>query len=282
MVEDDTTFGFIIVDGKGALFATLSGTTKTVLAKYSVALPKKHARGGQSALRFSRLRDEARHNYVRKVAEMASECFLKDNAVSVQGLILAGSADLKIDLQSSELFDKKLRQKVLAVVDCEYGGEHGFNQAVEASEAVLGSVKMVQEKQTLKKYFAEMASNTGKVSYGIADTIKALEMGAVETLIVYEDLDINVKGHTLVQGDKQLCESQTVFKDQVNEETILTEWLVENHHNFGIQLSFVSDASSEGSQFVKGLGGVGAFLRWKVDFELIEEFEEADDGNDAV
>lgn len=34
-------------------------------------LPKKHGRGGQSALRFARLRMEKRHNYVRKVAELA-------------------------------------------------------------------------------------------------------------------------------------------------------------------------------------------------------------------
>jgi peptide chain release factor subunit 1 len=276
LVEDDTAFGFIVVDGKGALFATLSGTTKTVLAKYSVALPKKHARGGQSAVRFSRLRDEARHNYIRKVAETASECFVKDNTVVVQGIILAGSADLKTDLQTSELFDKKLRQKVLAVVDCEFGGEVGFNQAIDASTTVLGGVMMVQEKQMLKKYFEGIALDSGKISYGLADTIQALEMGAVESLIVYEDLRMDVRGQTIVIGDKTLCESLTVFRDNDENPKALTEWLVENHHNFGIELTFVSDASSEGSQFVKGLGGIGAFLRWKVDFELFEEFEDGD------
>lgn len=39
-----------------------------------VDLPKKHGRGGQSALRFARLRLEKRHNYLRKV--VASVCFL--------------------------------------------------------------------------------------------------------------------------------------------------------------------------------------------------------------
>lgn len=38
-----------------------------MLHKFSVDLPKKHGRGGQSAVRFARLRMEARHNYVRKV-----------------------------------------------------------------------------------------------------------------------------------------------------------------------------------------------------------------------
>lgn len=37
-----------------------------ILHKFTVDLPKKHGRGGQSALRFARLRMEKRHNYVRK------------------------------------------------------------------------------------------------------------------------------------------------------------------------------------------------------------------------
>lgn len=60
-------YGFVIMDGNGSLFGTLSGNTREILGKFSVELPKKHGRGGQSALRFARLRMEKRHNYVRKV-----------------------------------------------------------------------------------------------------------------------------------------------------------------------------------------------------------------------
>ena len=60
-------YGFIVMDGNGSLFGTLSGNTREVLHKFTVDLPKKHGRGGQSALRFARLRLEKRHNYVRKV-----------------------------------------------------------------------------------------------------------------------------------------------------------------------------------------------------------------------
>jgi len=61
-------YGFIVMDGNGSLFGTLSGNTREVLHKFTVDLPKKHGRGGQSALRFARLRMEKRHNYVRKVS----------------------------------------------------------------------------------------------------------------------------------------------------------------------------------------------------------------------
>ena len=72
LLESDDKFGFIIMDGNGALFGTLSGNTRTVLHKFSVDLPKKHGRGGQSALRFARLRLEKRHNYLRKSTQRST------------------------------------------------------------------------------------------------------------------------------------------------------------------------------------------------------------------
>ena len=93
------------MDGSGTLFGTLSGNTREVLHKFNVELPKKHGRGGQSALRFARLRVEKRHNYVRKVAETAVQLFITNDKVNVEGLILAGLADFKTDLSQSGMFD---------------------------------------------------------------------------------------------------------------------------------------------------------------------------------
>ena len=62
-------------------------------------------RGGQSALRFARLRMEKRHNYVRKVAETAVTLFISNDKPNVCGLVLAGSADFKTELSQSDMFD---------------------------------------------------------------------------------------------------------------------------------------------------------------------------------
>ena len=65
----DETFGFVIIDGHGVMLATICGSARKMLFRMLVDLPKKHGRGGQSAIRFARLRLEARHNYVHIVAE---------------------------------------------------------------------------------------------------------------------------------------------------------------------------------------------------------------------
>jgi len=54
----------------------------------------------------------------------------------------------------------------------------------------------------------------------------------------------------------------------------LTEWFTENYTKYGAQLEFVSDRSQEGSQFVKGFGGVGALLRFALDVSTLEYEDE--------
>ena len=62
LLQSDNKYGFLVMDGHGSLFGTLNGNHREVLHKVSVDLPKKHGRGGQSALRFARLRLEKRQN----------------------------------------------------------------------------------------------------------------------------------------------------------------------------------------------------------------------------
>lgn len=53
----------------------------------------------------------------------------------------------------------------------------------------LQNVKFIQEKRLIGRFFDEVAQDTGKYVFGITETLQALEMGAIDTLIVYEALD---------------------------------------------------------------------------------------------
>lgn len=48
---------------------------------------------------------EKRHNYVRKVAEVATQLYITNDKPNIAGLILAGSADFKTELSQSDMFD---------------------------------------------------------------------------------------------------------------------------------------------------------------------------------
>ncbi|CAN6548546.1 unnamed protein product [Malus baccata var. baccata] len=289
LLESDDKFGFIVMDGNGTLFGTLSGNTREVLHKFSVDLPKKHGRGGQSALRFARLRMEKRHNYVRKTAELATQFYINPatSQPNVSGLILAGSADFKTELSQSDMFDPRLQAKILNVVDVSYGGENGFNQAIELSAEILSNVKFIQEKKLIGKYFEEISQDTGKYVFGVDDTLKALEMGAVEILIVWESLDINryvlknISGEIIVKHfNKEQENNQSNFRDaanadlEVQDKMSLLEWFANEYRRFGCSLEFVTNKSQEGSQFCRGFGGIGGILRYQLDMRSFDEFSD--------
>lgn len=216
---------------------------------------------------------------------------------------MAGSADFKSDLAGSDLLDGRLGAKVIKIVDVSYGSENGFNQgesqeieltnnirkvlilnlfpltapAIELSAESLANVKFVQEKKLIQKYFDEIAQDTGKYCYGIDDTLKALELGAVETLIVFEGLDTLRYVLRSAAGEEHVIHSTPANKErdmekfmdkatglemeQVQEPESLLEWFTENYKTWGCALEFVTDKSQEGNQYVKGFSGIGGILR---------------------
>jgi len=250
-------------------------------------------------LRFARLRLEKRHNYVRKVGEIAVQMFITNDRPNITGLFVAGSAEFKQTLTTdSDLFDPRLAAIVIPpLLDVSYGGEHGFNQAIELASESLKNVKFIKEKKLITKFLDEVAQDSGKFCFGIKDTIQGLEMGAVEVLICWEELEIKrIKlnnPHTQkeevlfltpleLKNDKLYRDAETGVELDVVESEVFVEWIVNNYKTFGTKLEFITDRSQEGNQFCKGFGGIGGLMRYKVEFEVFDEPEIDSDDSDFM
>ena len=72
------------------------------------------------------------------------------------------------------------------------------------------------------------------------------------------------------------CFPETGVELELLEEMPFLEWLANSYKNFGANLEIVTDRSQEGSQFVRGFGGIGGILRYKVDFQSMQ-CEDLDD-----
>lgn len=299
MLESDDKFGFIIMDGSGTTYATVCGDVKEKLGSFTVELPKKHGRGGQSKNRFARIRMERRHNYVRKVAENAVSYFITNDRPNIRGLVLAGSADFKEVLFQSDLFDPRLKEVVVKIVDVAHPGDVGLNQAIDLSADALSGVKLVQEKKLLQTFFDQIAMDTQQYCFGVNDTMRCLEAGAVETLICFEDLAVNryvitknkgsdeetVEIHLMTEAEavKQNIHSHEAGKAQNEiEEENFVDWLAMNYQKFGCTLELISDRSQEGTQLVRGFGGIGGVLRYKLDVMALRDHDKKVDDEDRI
>ena len=54
--------------------------------------------------------------------------------------------------------NQRLGTKIIKLVDVSYGGENGFNQAIELSADALSNVKFIQEKKLIGRQFHERSS----------------------------------------------------------------------------------------------------------------------------
>lgn len=82
-------YGYVIVNSDQSYIGKTEGSKRTLLFRSDTNLTTGTRRGGQSALRISRLRDEQRHNYRHKIVDA---CATKLNDVT--GIIVAGNAEL--------------------------------------------------------------------------------------------------------------------------------------------------------------------------------------------
>ena len=132
----------------------------------------------------------------------------------------------------------------------------------------------MKEKLILKKFFSELQQINGSVTYGLEDVLKALEMGAVEIIILSESLTINEYEYECECGmskkfvekdkrDKQKCKQcGQVFK--ILGEKDVFEAFEELVKNYGAKVEMVSNETREGKQFEE-LGGIGAILRYRIE-----------------
>ena len=51
------------------------------------------------------------------------------------------------------VLSQRLQAKVIKIVDVSYGGENGFNQAIELAAESLANVKFIQEKKLIGECF---------------------------------------------------------------------------------------------------------------------------------
>ena len=228
------------------------------------------------------------------MCEIATQVFIQNDKAIITGLILAGSADFKHELNTSNMFDPRLNTKVIKMIDVSYGGENGLNQAIELSQECLQNVKFVQEKQLISKFFQEIAVDSGKFCSGVTETMRCLEEGSIETLIMFEGLEyvrVSLKNKETqkisaiflkpdqLTDPKYYIDPDTKAPLESIEQELLTEWVAENYPRFGAELEFVTNKSPEGFQFVQGFGGMGGILRYKLDLDFVngEEYKNDDD-----
>ncbi len=223
-----------------------------------------------SQMRYDRIRDDALNEFFRKVADMATQVLLE--MPDLKGVIIGGPGPNKELFFKNEYLNYQIQKKVLGIKDVGYTGQEGLKELVERSEDLIKESKYMHERELLKRFFTEL-QKSGNVAYGYENVRKALDLGAVDMMLMSESFKMSrIKfrcqcGHSavkdLVTNDKkQLCDN-CKSEMGIEEEVDMTDILLKDASAFGTKVELVSVDTEEGRQFSK-IGGLGALLRYKI------------------
>ena len=232
MLEHKEVYGLVVMDRRDANIAFLKGKAIIPITKTHSEVPGKFKAGGQSAARFSRLIEGAAKDHYKKVAEKMKEQFL--GRKELKGIIIGGPGPTKYDFVEGGFLTGELKDKIIAVKDLSYTGDFGLQELLDKSKDVLAQEEIAEEKQVMERFFQILSKEPGKASYGEKEVMKNIQIGAVEILLLSEDLD-----------------DKTIQKFEEEAEKVDTD------------VRIISTETREGAQ-LRDMGKIAAILRFEV------------------
>ncbi len=273
MLVEKKVYGLIVLDRREAAIGVLKGKRIEPLAYATSNVPGKHRQGGQSSVRFERLREIAIHEFYKRIGEKANEALLpyRENLI---GILLGGPSPTKEEFYEGGYLHHELQKKIIGLFDVSYTDESGLYELVEKASDALQELDIMREKRLMNRFLREVV-NDGSAAYGEDEVRKYLEMGAVDILLISEDLRHErvrfrcpVCGETMdltivENSDKEFfCEKDSVKMEEIERKDVILE-LAELAEQSGAKVEFISTDSEEGAMLKNAFGGIGAILRFK-------------------
>jgi peptide chain release factor subunit 1 len=281
-LREKETFGILLIDTSEATIATLQGKRMEIVRELTSGVPGKTRAGGQSARRYERLRDMRLQEYFTRVGQHANEIFLPIE--TLKGLIIAGPGPTKYDFEKGEYLNYMLKNKIIDTIDTAYVEEQGVKEVVDKAPEIMRKVRYIEEKQIMQQFLYEVGHDTGMITYGEAEVRKALEAGAVRTLLISENIDLlrvtikctacgyqeqhTIKSQTLTNFEQTLagkpCPKCQAPSLAIAEKQEIIDDLAQIAEYTNTDVEIISGETEEGQMLKNSFGGIAAILRFKM------------------
>jgi peptide chain release factor subunit 1 len=281
-LREKETYGILLIDASGATIATLQGKKLKIVRDMTSGVAGKTRAGGQSARRYERLRDMQLNEYFTRIGQHANDTFLSID--TLKGVILAGPGPTKYDFEKGDYLNYMLKKKLIDTIDTAYVEEQGVKEVVEKAPEIMRKVRYIEEKQIMQQFLYEVGHDSGLITYGEAEVRRALETGAVRTLLISEKVDLfrvtvkcsacgyekkyTIKTNKLMEFEQDLsdkpCPKCHAPSLTIIDKQDLIDDLAELAEQANTDVEIISCETEEGQMLKNAFGGIAAILRFKM------------------
>ncbi|MHA1729635.1 MAG: peptide chain release factor aRF-1 [Promethearchaeota archaeon] len=285
MLIEKERYGIIVIDNKEFSIGTVKGNYIDIIKTSSSGIASKHNAGGQSQRRFERLHDEHVAYFLKRSAESINEIFIplviEDD---LEGIFIGGAGFTKLKLVKIDALDYRIKEKIVDTVDIGVGGSEGIRAILLKIQDQIANVRYIKERKLVQNFLYNLSNETGLCSYGEKEVRNALEISAVETLLVSEGLELSRITITCEQCD--FSETKTIKTSEIKkiEKNIKNETCPKCNSNrlkivsvndvvedladiamtYSSEIEMISSQTEEGETLISTFGGIAAILRFKI------------------
>jgi peptide chain release factor subunit 1 len=176
-----------------------------------------------------------------------------------------------------------LKNKIIDIIDTAYVEEQGVKEVVDKAPEIMRKVRYIEEKQIMQQFLYELGHDTGMVTYGEGEVRRALEAGAVKTLLLSEGVEstrVTVKCNACGYQEQHTIKNQmlTSFEQTlvgkpcpkckapalgIAEKQDLIDNLAQLAEYTNADVEVISGETEEGQMLKNSFGGISAILRFK-------------------
>lgn len=182
-----------------------------------------------------RIIDKNRQKNIIQFYEKVIESIIKFD--SIQNIIIAGPGFVKNDF-FDYLKDKHTDLAKMSIVEpTGSGGRNGISEVLKKGtvEKLTSENRVAQEMGAINNLLTEIGKNSSKIAYGVKETQNAINLGAVEQLLI---LDTKVSG-------ENMGEAMDMVENMKGEVMVIS-------------------SEHEGGKQLESLGGMAAILRYQI------------------
>lgn len=194
MYEPELKIGVILVSGSIAQFyfinKTGSNLEHVLLKSIDIELQKRQRKGGQSAQRIGRIRDEKESRYINYVAELAIKFFMKDNNTSYicKNIIIGGSSNIKHKVITTPLFQQYFNSRILGIVDMEIKDNSIF-ELIANNIDLINNLNNDDNEKHIQDINLLIGQASDKLVFGYDYIYKNLIRCSLETIYIDSNID---------------------------------------------------------------------------------------------
>ncbi|MGO9386518.1 MAG: peptide chain release factor aRF-1 [Methanobacterium sp.] len=275
ILAEKDIYALAVIDRKEATLALLKGKRIDIIKHLTSGVPGKHKAGGQSQRRFDRLIDLAAHEFLKRIGDHMNDAYL--TVPDLKGVIIGGPGHTKEEFVEGDYLHHEIKQKIITTVDTSYTGEFGIREVMDKSMDILTEIDVMREKKLMQRFLHELIDEDGLASYGEAEVRRNLQVGAVEILLLSEDLKKkrliyhcpSCQGKIRKTIEKEM-ESEEIScptcgeKIKTEEGRDLIDDFMDMVEEVGSEIEIISTETEEGIQLIRAFGGIAAILRYHV------------------